>query len=333
MTHSSKSSKILTLSDGKEDLTGFMIMITLLGTGATMPLPDRALTAVALVYGGRTILFDCGEGTQSAARKAHVSLMKTDLIALTHYHGDHIFGLPGLLQSYGCLGRTSPLVITGPDGLEEAMQPILQLCGPLPFEVRLVPLNSEGSRMNELLPGWDSECILSPVRTHHRVASCGYRFSLHRPGKFNPPAAEALKIPKPFWGLLQHGNPVTLENGSEVLPELVLGPARKGLSVVFSGDTAPCDSLTAAAADADLFICEATYGEDSFSAQAEKYGHCTFSQAAQMAADASVARLWLAHFSQIMENPEDFLPYAQAVFPSAVCGSDAMNITLRFEEN
>ena len=132
MTHSSKSSKILTLSDGKEDLTGFMITITLLGTGATMPLPDRALTAVALVYGGRTILFDCGEGTQSAARKAHVSLMKTDLIALTHYHGDHIFGLPGLLQSYGCLGRISPLVITGPDGLEEAMQPILQLCGPLP---------------------------------------------------------------------------------------------------------------------------------------------------------------------------------------------------------
>ena len=309
-----------------------MITITLLGTGATMPLPDRALTAVHLAYGGRSILFDCGEGTQSAARKAHVSLMKTDLIALTHYHGDHIFGLPGLLQSYGCLGRTDALVITGPEGLEEAIRPILQLCGPLPFDVRLFPLDAEGSQLCDILPWWDNETYLFPIRTCHRVVSCGYKFFLHRPGKFDSLAAETLNIPKPLWGLLQHGSPVTLEDGKTIRPEQVLGPARNGLSVVFSGDTTPCDSLTAAATEADLFICEATYGEDTFSEQAEKYGHCTFSQAGKIAADASVKRLWLAHYSQIMENPEDFLPYAQAVFPAAVCGNDGMNITLRFEE-
>ncbi len=309
-----------------------MIAITLLGTGATMPLPNRALTAVHLAYGGRSILFDCGEGTQSAARNAHVSLMKTDLIALTHYHGDHIFGLPGLLQTFSCLGRITPLAITGPEGLEAAMHPILQLCGPLTFDVRLIPLNEEGFPVCDLFPCWDSECYLSPVQTRHRVASCGYRFDLHRPGKFDSSAAEALKIPKPLWRLLQHGRPVTLEDGRTAFPEQVLGPARKGLSVVFSGDTAPCDSLTAAAAEADLFICEATYGDDSFLQQAEKYGHCTFSQAAKMASDASAKRLWLAHFSQIMEDPEDFMVNAQSIFPEAVCGNDGMTLTLRFEE-
>ena len=332
LTRSCKSSKISPLSAGKEDDSGRMITSTMLGTGATMPLPDRALTAVVLACGGRSILFDCGEGTQSAARKAHVSLMKTDLIALTHYHGDHLFGLPGLLQSYGCLGRTDALAITGPEGLEEAMHPILQLCGPLPFDVRLMPLNPDGSRVCDLLPRWDPECYLSPVPTRHRVASCGYRFSLHRAGKFNPSAAENLKIPKPLWSQLQHGRPVTLEDGSEISPEQVLGPSRRGLSIVFSGDTAPCDTLTAAAAKADLFICEATYGDDSFSGQAEKYGHCTFSQAAQTAADASVSRLWLTHFSQVMKNPEEYLMNARALFPSAVCGSDGISITLRFAE-
>ena len=298
-----------------------------------MPLPDRALTAVHLAFGGHSILFDCGEGTQSAARKAHVSLMKTDLIALTHYHGDHIFGLPGLLQTFGCLGRTSPLFLTGPEGLEDAMRPVLQLCGLLPFEIIFLHLEEKGAKLSDILPHFPCESFLFPVPTHHRVVSQGYRFSLRRPGKFNPSAAEALSIPKPLWSLLQHGKAVLLADGRTILPEQVLGPERKGLNIVFSGDTSPCAPLAEAAGEADLFICEATYGEDSYSDQAEKYGHCTFSQTAQLAADANVKRLWLAHFSQIMEDPEEFLPNAKAFFPNAVCGSDGMCITLRFEES
>ena len=117
-----------------------MIDVTLLGTSALLPLPDRALTSALLTLNGRSILFDCGEGTQSAARKAGVSLMKTDLIALTHYHGDHIFGLPGLLQTMGVMERAEPLFITGPEGVREELAPILKLAGPTGYEIRLIEL-------------------------------------------------------------------------------------------------------------------------------------------------------------------------------------------------
>ena len=308
-----------------------MIDVTLLGTAATMPLPDRALTSAHLSYRGRSILFDCGEGTQSAARRAQASLMKTDLIALTHYHGDHIFGLPGLLQSLSCLERRDPLFITGPEGLAEILSPILQLAGWLPYPVELISLPDAGLPLSGILPGWSSDAFLMPVRTRHRVPSLGYRFSLRRPGKFDPDAAGHLGIPKTMWSILQRGNPVTLADGQVIKPEMVLGEERKGLSVVFSGDTAPCEALVSAASDADLFLCEATYGDDSYAGQAAQYGHCTFSQAAGMARDAQAKRLWLMHFSQILRVPGDALPLAQAVFPDAVCGTDGMRLTLNFD--
>ena len=307
-----------------------MITVTLLGTAATMPLPERALTSVLLSYDGRSILFDCGEGTQAAARKAHASLMKTDLIALTHYHGDHIFGLPGLLQTYSCLGRSSPLWITGPDGLEEALSMILALAGPLPYPVYSFTVSGKTCSLSDYLPGWSSRCSLIPFATKHRVPSVGYRFSLSRPGKFNPEAASALGIPQQLWHVLQNGDPITLEDGRIISPDMVLSKERRGLSVVYSGDTAPCQALTENALDTDLLICEATYGSDSDALHAAQYGHCTFSQAAQTAADAHVKRLWLTHFSQIMEIPEDYLSYASSVYPDTVCGTDGMSITLKF---
>ena len=309
-----------------------MLDLTLLGTAATMPLADRALTAALLSFSGRSVLFDCGEGTQSAARRAHVSLMKTDLIALTHYHGDHIFGLPGLLQTMGCLGRTAPLSITGPEGLEQALAPILALAGPLPFPLTLLPLPEGGISLSELSPLWPKEASLLPFPTKHRVPSCGYRFSLSRPGKFSPEAAAALGVPMPLWGRLQHGESVFLPTGEEVLPSAVLGPPRRGLSVVFSGDTAPCPTLIEASRDADLLICDATYADPSYAPQAELYGHCTFAQAASVAASAGVRRLWLAHFSQILETPEEQLPLASAIFSPAECGKDGQSIRLKFDD-
>lgn len=308
-----------------------MIDITLLGTAATMPLADRALTAVLLSFSGRSILLDCGEGTQSAARRAHVSLMKTDLIALSHYHGDHIFGLPGLLQTMGCLGRTAPLCITGPAGLEDAMRPILALAGPLPYSLSLLSLAElDSTPLSAILSGWPQEAFLSSIPTRHRVPSCGYRFSLRRPGKFSPETAAALHVPMKDWGRLQRGETILLEDGSAIHPEQVLGPPRRGLSVVFSGDTAPCEALIQASAHADLLICDATYGEDSYLPQAELYGHCTFSQAASIARDAQAQRLWLTHFSQILETPEDYLPLAQACFPAAQCGQDGLSLRLSY---
>ena len=308
-----------------------MLDITLLGTSALLPLPDRALTAVFLSCAGHFILFDCGEGTQSAARKAHASLIKTDMIALTHYHGDHTFGLPGLLQTMGSMGRTEPLVITGPAGLKAAMEPIFKLAEWLPFEIRLLFLPPEGISLNSLFPGWPDRARLCAFPTRHRVISQGYQFTLGRAGLFNPQQAKALNIPVQLWSVLQRGESVQV-NDQIILPQQVMGPDRAGLKFVFSGDTAPCECLTQAALDADLFICEATYGENEQADLAAEYGHMTFALAAQTAAQAQVRRLWLAHYSQRIEDPQAFLPLAQAHFPAAECGQDGMQLSLQFHE-
>lgn len=307
-----------------------MIDVTLLGTSALLPLPERAETAATLTCAGRTILFDCGEGTQTAAMKAGISLMKADLIALTHYHGDHIFGLPGLLQSLSCAGRTQTLYITGPEGLREAMRPILELAGRTAYPIELIDFPESGLRLCALDGGWPEQARLTAFGTAHRVLSQGYCFTLSRPGKFLPERAKALGVPVGMWGALQRGRSVQLGE-TTILPEQVLGEPRRGLKLVFSGDTAACDALIDAAAGADLLICEATYAENEQAEMAAERGHMTFAQAAGIAARAGVRALWLAHYSQVIEDPLAYLPVAQAVFSGTVCGQDGMRTTLRFD--
>ena len=227
-----------------------MLTITLLGTAATMPLPDRALTAAVAECGGHSLLFDCGEGTQTAARRAGVNLMKMDAVCLTHYHGDHIFGLPGLLQTLGCQGRTRPLALYGPKGLGEVWAALRVLTGPLPYPVYAEVLDAPVA-LCEKFGGWPQGAKLMPVPTRHRVVSQGYRLDLPRAGRFSPEQARALVVPVKQWKTLQHGESITLDGGRVIQPEAVLGPARQGLSFVFSGDTAPCPALEKAAAGAD----------------------------------------------------------------------------------
>lgn len=308
-----------------------MIDITLLGTSALIPLPDRALTAAQLVCGGHSILFDCGEGTQSAARKAGVSLMKTDIIALTHFHGDHIFGLPGLLQTMNSMGRLEPLYILGPAGLKKELAPLVELVGWLAYELRLVELDQEGVELNTLTSGWPNGAKLASFPTEHRVTSQGYVFTLPRAGKFLPEKAKALGVPNNQWRFLQKGEPVVLE-GRTILPEQVMGSPRRGLKVVFSGDTAKCDALIQAAQQADLLICEATYGENDQAQLALDHGHMNFAHAGQTAAEADARQLWLAHYSQMIEDPQQYLENAQAHFPNTLCGEDGMHCTLTFAE-
>ena len=252
-----------------------MLTITLLGTAATMPLPDRALTAALAECGGHALLFDCGEGTQAAARRAGVNLMKLDAICLTHYHGDHIFGLPGLLQTLGCQGRERPLTLYGPEGLGEVWPALRTLAGPLPYPVRAVQLDTDPIDLTTLSSGWPAGAQLTPFRTRHRVPSRGYRLDLPRAGRFDPAKARALNVPVPAWKLLQRGQSIPLENGAVVAPADVLGPARRGLRFVFSGDTAPCPALEQAAQNADLFLCDATYPDNEQEAQAKQWGHST----------------------------------------------------------
>ncbi len=308
-----------------------MIDITLLGTAALVPLPERSLTAALLSCEGHAILFDCGEGTQTAANRAGVSLMKADMIALTHYHGDHIFGMPGLLQTMCSLGRTETLYIAGPEGLEEAMAPILKLVGWTSYDIRLMTLAPEGLQLSELGTGWPMEAKLTAFRTEHRVPSQGYCFTLSRAGRFMPQKARELGIPTNQWGLLQKGNPVRVGDVT-IQPEQVVGEPRPGLKFVFSGDTAACDTLVTAAAEADLLICEATYGENDQAGLALEHGHMNFAQAASVAAQAHVKELWLAHYSQMIDDPQDCLQNAKDIFDHTVCGTDGMKTTLRYRK-
>ena len=308
-----------------------MIDICLLGTAALMPLPERALTAAVLTCGGHSILFDCGEGTQTAARKQGVSLMKTDLIALTHYHGDHVFGLPGLMQSLFCMGRTAPLYITGPKGLERELAPILKLAGGLSYEVRLLELGSEPLKLSGAVRGFPEESFLSAFETKHRTDSQGYCFRLERAGKFFPEKAKELRIPVSLWSKLQKGESVEA-NGKLFVPEQVMGERRRGLKFVFTGDTSPCDNIIKAAENADLLICEATYGEKEQAELALERGHMNFDMASRCAKEGRVKRLWLSHYSQLVKEPEEYLPIASENFPGAECGFDGKRITLNFDE-
>ncbi|MCR5783792.1 MAG: ribonuclease Z [Clostridia bacterium] len=307
-----------------------MITITLIGTAALVPLPNRALASTLLVCNGHSILFDCGEGTQSAARKAQVSLMRTDLIALTHYHGDHIFGLPGLLQTMCSMGRTEPLYITGPVGLREAMDPIIRLTGWTSYEICLIEFPPEGMHLASLVKGWPTLATLTAFPTEHRVSSQGYCFTLGRSGQFMPQKAKAKGVPTNLWGLLQKGQSVQVGDVT-VLPEQVLGEARRGLKVVFSGDTAMCETLTTAAQGADLLITEATYSDNTEAQTAIERGHMTFAQAAQTAKDAEAKMLWLSHYSQAIVDPEQFKENATSIFPNTFCGADGMSVSLHFE--
>ena len=200
-----------------------MLTITLLGTAATMPLPERALTAAVAECGGHSLLLDCGEGTQTAARRAGVNLMRADAICLTHYHGDHIFGLPGLLQTLGAQGRTRSLVLLGPEGLLEVWRAVYALTGPLPYAVKpLVCRAGQPVALDALSDGWPAGATLLPVATKHRVRSLGYRLDLPRAGRFDPEKARALGVPVTQWRLLQRGQAVPLAERM-VQPAEVLG--------------------------------------------------------------------------------------------------------------
>ena len=200
-----------------------MLTITLLGTAATMPLPERALTAAVAECGGHSLLLDCGEGTQTAARRAGVNLMRADAICLTHYHGDHIFGLPGLLQTLGAQGRTRPLTLLGPEGLLEVWRAVYALTGPLPYAVKpLICRAGQPVALDALSDGWPAGATLLPVATKHRVRSLGYRLELPRAGRFDPEKARALGVPVTQWRLLQRGQAVPLAERM-VQPAEVLG--------------------------------------------------------------------------------------------------------------
>ena len=207
-----------------------MMDVTLLGTAALAPIPTRSLASAAMTASGHTVLFDCGEGTQVALRREHVSPMKIDVIALTHYHGDHTFGLPGLLQTMNVAKRTSPLLLTGPEGLAEALSPLLAAAGRMPYDIYLSEPGPEGLRLDKVFAGFPDGTLLRAFPTRHGVPSVAYRLELPRAGKFLPERALALGVPQKLWGVLQSGETVVLDDGREIAPSDVLGEPRRGIT-------------------------------------------------------------------------------------------------------
>ncbi len=302
-----------------------MLDICLLGTGGMMPLPGRWLTSLALRFNGSCMLIDCGEGTQIAMKKAGISSKPFDVICFTHFHADHISGLPGLLLSMGNAERTEPLTIIGPKGVERVVNALRVIAPELPFEIKFIELTrpEEEIRIN----GY----VINAYKVNHGILCYGYTISIERAGKFDAVKARELNIPINMWNLLQKGN-IIETGGVEYTPDMVMGAPRKGIKVTYCTDSRPTDTITAYAKDSDLFICEGMYGEPDKLAKAREYKHMTMYEAASIAAAANVKEMWLTHYSPSMAHPEEFMDKVQEIFPAAVASRDGKHVTLNFEE-
>lgn len=300
-----------------------MLDVCLLGTGGMMPLPYRWLTSLMVRYNGSSLLIDCGEGTQIAIKEKGWSFKPIDVICFTHYHGDHISGLPGLLLTMGNADRTEPLTLIGPKGLERVVNALRVIAPELPFPIKCIEIREpeETFEMN----GYR----LKAFRVNHNVLCYGYTMEVDRAGKFDVERAKEAEIPQKYWGILQKGELVEYED-RVLTPDMVLGPARKGLKITYCTDTRPTDSIKNNAEGSDLFICEGMYGEKDKQKKAREYKHMTFYEAAELARDAKVRELWLTHYSPSLTKPEEYMDDVREIFPAAVAAKDRRSVELVF---
>lgn len=303
-----------------------MLDVCLLGCGGMMPLPYRWLTALMTRFNGSSLLIDCGEGTQVAIKEKGWSFKPIDVICFTHYHGDHISGLPGLLLTMGNADRREPLTLIGPKGLERVVNALRVIAPELPFELKFIEI-TEPEEVFEM-----NGYRLKAFRVNHNVTCYGYTLEIDRAGKFDLQRAIEQDIPKPFWKHLQKGE--TIEEGGRVFtPDMVLGPPRKGIKLTYTTDTRPTVSISNNAKNSDLFICEGMYGEKDKLTKAKEYKHMTFYEAAALAKEAEVQEMWLTHYSPSLTRPEEFMDEVRAIFPNAKPGKDGMSVELDFPEN
>lgn len=302
-----------------------MLDICLLGCGGMMPLPRRWLTALMTRYNGSNLLIDCGEGTQVAIKEKGWSFKPIAVICFTHYHGDHISGLPGLLLTMGNADRKEPLTLIGPRGLERVVNALRVIAPELPFEIRYIEITKPEEVFEQ------NGYRITAFKVNHNVLCYGYTLEILRQGKFSPERAREQQIPLKYWNPLQKGQ--TIEEEERIItPDMVLGPPRRGIKVTYATDTRPTDSIRKNAADSDLFICEGMYGEADKLDKAKEKKHMMFTEAAALARDAGAKELWLTHFSPSLIRPEEFMEPVRQIFPNAFPGKDGKSVELNFDE-
>lgn len=303
-----------------------MLDVCLLGTSGMMPLPGRWLTALMTRFNGSSLLLDCGEGTQIAIREKGWSFHSIDIICFTHYHGDHISGLPGLLLSMGNAERKEPVTLIGPKGLEKVVNSLRIIAPELPFELKFIELTQKSEKLE--LNGYE----ITAFQVKHNILCYGYSIYIKRGGRFYTERALENNVPQKHWNKLQKGFTVT-DGDITYTPDMVIGPERKGIKLTYCTDSRPVKTISDFAANSDLFICEGMYGDSDKDNKAKEYKHMTFMEAAGLAKAAGVSQLWLTHYSPSMTRPEDYLAEAREIFFATKLGKDRKSITLEFDKD
>lgn len=302
------------------------MQIVFLGTSGSWPTPKRNVSAIAVKRGPEVLLFDCGEGTQRQFMQSTLSFMQVSRVFISHFHGDHFLGLPGIVQSMSMNGREAPLEVYGPRGIERLATELLSLGYFTPgFPVKA----------KELPPGAELDCgeyVVRAFEAVHTVPCLSYVLEEKaRPGRFSLERAEALGIPSgPLYSRLQEGETVTV-GGRTIRPEDVLGPPRRGRKIVYTGDTMPHEALLTMARGADVLIHDATT-DAALEEKANRYGHSSSRQAAEIAKEAGVGLLVLTHLSPRYEDPTSILEDAKRVFESVRVAEDFTEIDVPYPE-
>lgn len=296
-----------------------MLECCTLGTGGALPLPDRALSSLYVRVNGRSLLIDCGEGTQTGIRKLGWGFRCIDGLLITHFHGDHCSGVPGLLLSLDKAERKEPFHIWGPAGLKRIIDGLRVIAPALSFPVELHEIHSEGEEFSMI------GLSITAFPLNHGIPCFGYRLHLPRQGAFQPEKARALGVPMTSWKDLQHGLAV---NG--VQPGDVLGAPRQGVTLLYATDTRPVPEIAQLGTGVDLMFLEGMYGDETKRPQALKNRHMLFAEAAELARQAQPRQLVLTHFSNCIDDPEEYLPNAREIFPETYAALDGQCFTLQY---
>lgn len=293
-----------------------------LGTGAMVPTKERNVSSVLLEYDGEFILFDCGEGTQRQMNLAGYNRTKVKKVLITHWHGDHVSGLIGLIQTIGNIPEPGTLKVFGPRGTKTHMD---HLTRSAIFDPRLIIEIEEIDAEKPVEIFENEKYILSAAAVEHSVPTIAYRFQEKDNRRMNVEKCEQFGIkPGPLMGKLGRGESVEVD-GKKITPEMATY-MQKGRSVTYVMDTAMCENAIRIAEDSNILICESTFSADQHQDKAEQYGHLSARDAAMIARSANAKKLIITHFSQRYTTSTPLLEEAKDTFPNTDAAFDFLKV-------